>query len=185
MIWGYHCFRKHPYTLMIMYILQDYAISILYNHIYVIWKSSSGIFLPIMTPAVHVIDAHLTWTGWNTPFSMVKFVADKRSETVQRFPGAFRCHGRKAVGRMAECIKSNSSGGDPGGINPWVEGPWIWVTCQLDDKWPHPKQDASGKLEGFLVGKFPPALKWHVILVVTGGWRVDATKQEVIGQKSR
>ena len=48
-------------------------------------------------------------------FSMVKFVADKRSETVQRFPGAFRCHGRKAVGRMAECIKSNSSGGDPGG----------------------------------------------------------------------
>ena len=39
------------YTLKIDYILQDYAISILYNHIYVIWKSSSGIFLPIITPA--------------------------------------------------------------------------------------------------------------------------------------
>lgn len=77
------------YTLMIDYILQDYAISISYNHIYVIWKSSSGIFLPIITPAVHVIDAHLTWTGWNPPFSMVKFVADKRSETVG--PNGPRC----------------------------------------------------------------------------------------------
>ena len=154
-------------------------------YMYIIWKSSSGIFLPIITPA----DVYNWCSSHLNRLESPVFHGEIRCwQTVRNgsptVPGAFRCHGRKAVGRMAECIKSNSSGGDPGKINPWVEGLWIWGTCQLD-KWPHPKHDASGKLEGFLVGKLPPALKWHVILVVTGGWRVDATKQEVIGPKSR